>query len=540
MLIARLVAAAAVVCLADCGGGGSSSPPAPPQPDFSLSASTSSLTTSIGGTTGAVTVTVKSSNGFSGSVSVAITGLPAAAATNPAGPLIVGAGSSQSFTVLTSDSTPTGNATVTLTGTSGSLSHMTTVVLTTTPAVSTSQSGTLLYLEARANGHTARIGADTKWGGAIVDVTYDGNSIVNAHDTGREVQPAFYDGADQYPWPAINKNYGWDPVLGGDFYDTGSSVEAQQIGADSLYTRAVPLQWYPDSFGGGATVPVPSDMTVEQTITLAPGTNIAFQVHYRMTHNGTDTHYNTGQEFPAVYVNAGYGTLAYYAGSTPWTGAALTETAAPPSDQPGLSVFTPEQWAALVDSKGMGLAVYVPGEYARTGATAFPSTGSGPTGNTTIYMAPMTAFTFAPGSVIEGDVFLVPGDVGAARSAIYALHQGVPAADIFTPNATVDAPTPNATISGTSASVTGWAFDNIALDSVEVYVDGVFRGAATLGGSRPDVAAAYPQIAPGDSGWSYALDTTALSNGAHAIVVHVRDKAGNEGLLAPVSVTVSN
>jgi len=173
-----------------------------------LSASPSSLATSSGGTTGSVTVTVQSSNGFSGSVSVAITGLPASAATNPAGPLIVSAGSSQSFTVLTSGSTPTGNATVTLTGTSGSLSHMTTVVLTTTPAVSTSQSGTLLYLEARANGHTARIGADTKWGGAIVDVTYDGNSIVNAHDTGREIQPAFYDGADQYPWPAINKNYG--------------------------------------------------------------------------------------------------------------------------------------------------------------------------------------------------------------------------------------------------------------------------------------------------------------------------------------------
>jgi hypothetical protein len=75
-------------------------------------------------------------------------------------------------------------------------------------------------------------------------------------------------------------------------------------------------------------MPVPSDLTVEQTITLAPGTDLAFQIHYRLTHNGTDTHYNAGQEFPAVYVNAAYTTLLYYTGSNPWSGAALSQTPA--------------------------------------------------------------------------------------------------------------------------------------------------------------------------------------------------------------------
>jgi hypothetical protein len=89
----------------------------------------------------------------------------------------------------------------------------------------------------------------------------------------------------------------------------------------------------------------------------------------------------------------------------------------------------------------------------------------------------------------------------------------LPAADIFTPAATIVVPAPGAAISGTSASVAGWAFDNVSVDSVQVYVDGVLRGTATLGGSRPDVAAAYPHIAPGNSGWSCALDTTALSTG---------------------------
>src|SRR5215469_357445 len=382
MWIARLVAAGAVICLAGCGGGGSSSPPAPPQPDFSLSASTSSLTTSIGGTTGAVTVTIKSSNGFNGSVSVSITGLPAGAATNPAGPLIVGAGSSQSFTVLTSDSTPTGNATVTLTGTSGSLSHMTTVVLTTTPAVSTSQSGTLLYLEAHANGHTARIGADTNWGGAIVEASLDGVNFVNAHDTGREVQPALYDAAAQYGTQCAQ--YGWDPVLAGDFYDHGSQVSSQSLAAASLYTKTIPVQWCPDQFGGGAGMTAPSDMSFEQTVTLAPGAALAFQLHLKLTHTVTDTHYNTSQEFPAVYVNSAYTTFVYYGGTSPWTNGAVSQSAAPisPAD---VTAYTPEKWAALVDASNQGLTVFVPSVYPSWHALSFPqSGGSGPTGDATV------------------------------------------------------------------------------------------------------------------------------------------------------------
>ncbi|HEY6823655.1 MAG TPA: Ig-like domain-containing protein, partial [Steroidobacteraceae bacterium] len=197
-------------------------------------------------------------------------------------------------------------------------------------------------------------------------------------------------------------------------------------------------------------------------------------------------------------------------------------------------------WAALVDSNGMGLAVYVPGQYARTGAMAFPGDGTGPADNATAYMNGLTSLTFTPGGVIEGNMYLVPGQATSARAAIYALHRGLPATDIFTPIATTDVPAPGTVISGVSASVAGWAFDNVGVDSVLVYVDGALRGTATLGGSRPDVAAAYPHIAPNDSGWNYALDTTALSNGPHSLVVHARDRTGNEALLAPVAVTVSN
>ena len=109
------------------------------------------------------------------------------------------------------------------------------------PAIQTSKVGTVLYLQSRANGHTARIGMDTHWGGAIVDISLDGAQYVNAHDTGRAVQPALDDGAAQYPWPDISTAYGWDPVLAGDVNGNGGPVPVQQVTARSQYTQATPL-----------------------------------------------------------------------------------------------------------------------------------------------------------------------------------------------------------------------------------------------------------------------------------------------------------
>jgi hypothetical protein len=128
-----------------------------------------------------------------------------------------------------------GNSTITLRGTSGSVPHdAPAVTLGITPAIQTSQNGTVLYLQSVANGHTARIGLDTKWGGAIVEVSLDGTNFVNAHDTGREVQPALYDAKD-----AASAN-GWDSVLAGDKYDHGSPASSIGVqGAPEAYA-----QWY--------------------------------------------------------------------------------------------------------------------------------------------------------------------------------------------------------------------------------------------------------------------------------------------------------
>src|SRR5689334_10924053 len=86
----------------------------------------------------------------------------------------------------------------------------------------TSQQGSRLVLQNQTRTETVRIGLDTAWGGSIVEVSLNGTNFVNAHDTGREVQPAFYDGNAQHETCAgCTGVSGWNPVLGGDKYGHG-------------------------------------------------------------------------------------------------------------------------------------------------------------------------------------------------------------------------------------------------------------------------------------------------------------------------------
>ena len=98
----------------------------PPAPDFSISGSPGSQTVTAGAGT-SYTVTITPSGGFTGSVSLSVSGLPSGASgTFTPNPAI----SSSTLNITTSSSTPAGTSTVTITGTSGSLTHTTTVSLT--------------------------------------------------------------------------------------------------------------------------------------------------------------------------------------------------------------------------------------------------------------------------------------------------------------------------------------------------------------------------------------------------------------------------
>ncbi|MEO8725869.1 MAG: choice-of-anchor D domain-containing protein, partial [Acidobacteriaceae bacterium] len=127
-------------------------------PDYSLASSPSTVTVAPG-SAASYRVTATSVNNFSGNVNFTVAGLPASssAAFSP-NPLTVPAGGSafSGMTVSTTSNTPVGSYPLTLTGTSGTLSHTNNVTL-----VVATQSGSVTLAPATTNFYTVSIGSTT-------------------------------------------------------------------------------------------------------------------------------------------------------------------------------------------------------------------------------------------------------------------------------------------------------------------------------------------------------------------------------------------
>jgi hypothetical protein len=419
---------------------------------------------------------------------------------------------------------------ISLVGTSGALSHSAQLSVTAEAMVQTYQNGSVLYLESRTSTDVARIGLETNWGGSIVEVSVNGTEFVNRADTGREVQVSYHDGNYQ----------NWNPTLGGDNFDQGTPTQAFSFDPVSLYTKAIPLQWLPNYYGGGAGQPIAGDILVEQMITAVTSQPHTFKVHYKVTHLGNDLHTNAEEEYPAVYTNKAYNQFVYYSGPAPWTNGAVTVTQFPNLPQVSNELYGPEHWGALVDSQNAGLTVYVPSQFSRFNgfAAVIPGGPGGPTDDSTNYFALHPYWTIGPGFSFQGDIYVIAGDYTTARQIVYQLHQSVSEPDISSPLGFIDTPSTGATVTGLTP-VNGWAFDDVSVSKVEVLVDGAADGAASYGSPRPDVAAAYPH-APVNVGYTYLLDTSKYANGIHTLNVRATDSSGNAGIFPSVVVFVNN
>jgi hypothetical protein len=88
-------------------------------------------------------------------------------------------------------------------------------------------------------------------------------------------------------------------------------------------------------------------------------------------------------------------------------------------------------------------------------------------------------------------------------------------------------------------TVSGWALAVNSVSKVEVRVDGTVDGSATYGLPRPDIPVVYPN-APVNVGFTYSLDSSKYSNGAHVLNIRVTDSSGNVAIFANRNITVSN
>ena len=98
-------------------------------PDFSLSASPGTVTIQAGGAGAQVSVSAAAVNSFSGVIAVSVRGLPSGVTATPPS-LMLSAGQPQSLTLAASSSTAAATAPITLTGTSGGISHSASVAFT--------------------------------------------------------------------------------------------------------------------------------------------------------------------------------------------------------------------------------------------------------------------------------------------------------------------------------------------------------------------------------------------------------------------------
>jgi hypothetical protein len=122
---------------AGCGGGAESftQPAPPPAADFSVGLSPNSVTILQGATSPAINITVNGLNGFTGSVQIALSGLPAGVTSNPASPFAVAVGATVPILIGAAANAATGNFTISAQATSGGLSHGTNLTVTIQSAV---------------------------------------------------------------------------------------------------------------------------------------------------------------------------------------------------------------------------------------------------------------------------------------------------------------------------------------------------------------------------------------------------------------------
>ena len=119
-------------CFCLLNGCGSSSPSTPPPTaDFSITASPASVSTQVGGTTTPVAVSLNALNGFTGPVTITVSGFPSGITSSPASPFMLSSGTPQQVTF--SAPAAAGTFAVQFQGVSGTLSRKASATLSVTP-----------------------------------------------------------------------------------------------------------------------------------------------------------------------------------------------------------------------------------------------------------------------------------------------------------------------------------------------------------------------------------------------------------------------
>jgi len=243
---------------------------------------------------------------------------------------------------------------------------------------------------------------------------------------------------------------------------------------------------YVDVTAGGITPNINVQLAENKSIALSKS-----QINFGAVQNGTSTPADS-----VVVSNSGIGTLAW--------------TATPSADW--LSVSPGGGAGNGVISIGITRTDMMPGTYSGTVLVSDPTATNSPQSISVLYKV------FAPGNDTP-------------------------------PFGYIDRPFSGTTVAS-SIPVTGWALDDLGVQSVKIYrgtdaTDRVFLGEATIvEGARPDVTAKYGDYPQNErAGWGYMLLTNLLPNGGNGpvnLLAYATDWTGQEALLGSSAIICDN
>ncbi len=386
--------------------------------------------------------------------------------------------------------------------------------------------------------HYIRVGARLDWGGTVVFFGLAANpasNVIDANDTGRELQLALYDPTRSRQPCAADAScatstascgnsityLGWDPVQGGDECGHGASVTSHGQAGDALELVVQPLQWNPNWDAtdcrndpcGAAGRPV--DVTYRMRLRFVR--EHVVEVDTEVTSAESIDHPTTSQEFPTLYVANGANgmpdlpDLLDAAGSAP-------AISTPANNGFYVGDFdSPAPWVTWQNTThdyGVGLAM-------DQGITAFQ--GWRATSPYFHNVRAKIAFGLAHGAAVRGMSYLALGSFATVKSELEA------ALAARGPFGHVDAPTTISYAAGAPLTVAGWALDDRPGTTIEAWLDGANVATTTPSAARADVCAAYPAyVGCPNVGFSLSVPTSGLSACPHLLRVVARDADGNE------------
>ncbi len=406
-------------------------------------------------------------------------------------------------------------------------------------------------------GDYLKIGVREEWGASIVffGIAADtGSNVIDANDTGREVQVAFYDPPRSMQACAYNASclthpelvcansiryLGWDPVQGGNRCNIGSPVESIEEQVGEITATVIPLFWNPDwdkptCDGDGCTDNAlkhrQSDVRYRQRLRFIHSHIVEMLMEVE---NLSDTPVQpTLQEFPTLYAAYGAHGLANYHHILDSNG---TEIAVdiPANDGFFYKNFdTPGAWAALQkDGLDYGVGIYY--ENRLTAYQAWQK--SGVFNN----IRAQFAFGIPAHGTVRARAYLILGSFTTIAEYAMWLDTHLP------PFGFLDSPAPNSLHSGT-VTLAGWVLDNKGVAAVRADLadwEGHFvrSTALSLDTDRPDVCAVYPgyTMCNGNEGFSGTLPLDGLVGGcSYLIQIVATDSDGNERYIARRAIQV--